>query len=112
MRATPCLTPASSSLVENSLGPQPSPEAIHYAPGGKFRITTFFSSASWVASVFCYRVVWKELRKGVNGLIHLWAQMDGGWRDLTGEEKFCKTIPALLDYAINIGKANRTQKPL
>lgn len=37
--------------------------------------------------------------------------MDGGWRDLTGEEGFCKTIPPLLDYAI-IGKANRTQEPL
>lgn len=65
-----------------------------------------------VAIVFCYKVVWKELRKGVNGLIYSQAQMDGGWRDLTVEEKFCRTIPALLDYAINIGKANRTQKAL
>lgn len=87
------------------LGPQP-------PPGIKLRIpTSFFSRASWIAIVFCYRAVWKELRKGVNGLTHLWAQMDGGWRDLTGEERFYKTIPPLLDYAI-IGKANRTQEPL
>lgn len=36
----------------------------------------------------------------------LWGQMDGGWRELSGEERFCKTIPPLLACAI----VGRTQE--